>query len=170
MKKRYIYSLLFGIPGLFVAGIIAIVLFGGLAGILWLYVFGDDPWPSYVEQLTSVVFVLVVLGIWIAFIVLGYVVGRRLEDDPGVNRSHVLISAGVTVMLLLLMFIQQWSVGILGPRSESVLCSDFCSQHGYSGSGMPPEDSGERICSCFDVTGNETLRISLDHLVPDALK
>jgi hypothetical protein len=170
MKKRYIYSLLFGIPGLFVAGIIAIVLFGGLAGILWLYVFGDNPWPSYVEQLTSVVFVLVVLGIWIAFIVLGYLVGRRLEDAPGVNRSHVLISAGVTVMLLLLMFIQQWSVGTLGPRSESVLCSDFCGQHGYSGSGTPPEDSGERICSCFDESGNETLRIPLDHLAPDAFK
>jgi len=34
------YSLLFGIPGLFVAGIIALVLFG------------DEPWPSHVEQLT----------------------------------------------------------------------------------------------------------------------
>lgn len=170
MKKRYIYSLIFGIPGLFVAGIIAIILFGGLAGILWLYVFGDDPWPSYVEQLTAVLFVLVVLGIWITFIAFGYVVGKRLEDDPGLNRTHVLISAGVTGMLLLLMFIQQWSTGILGPRSESVLCSDFCVQHGFSGSGTPPEDSGERTCSCFDASGNETLMIPLDILDPDALK
>ena len=170
MKKRHIYALLFGMPGLFVAGIIAIILFGGLAGILWLYVFGDVPWPAYVEQLTSVVFILVVLGIWIAFISLGYVVGRRLEDDPDMNRTHILISAGVTVMLLLLMFIQQWSVGILGPRSESVVCSDFCVQHGYSGSGTPPENFGERICSCFDESGNETLRIPLDRLVPDASK
>lgn len=170
MKKRYIYSLLFGIPGLFVAGIIAIILFGGLAGILWLYVFGDDPWPSFVEQLTSVVFVLVVLAIWIAFILLGYVVGRRLEDDPGVSRTHVLISAGVTVMLLLLMFIQQWSAGVLGPRSDSRLCSDFCVQHGYSASGLPPENSSDAICSCYDDSGNEALRIPLDHLNPDVSK
>ena len=170
MKKRHIYSLLFGIPGLFVAGIIAIILFGGLAGILWLYVFGDDPWPSYVEQFTAFLFVLVVLGIWIAFIVLGYIVGRSLEADPGMNRTHILISAGVTAMLLLLMFIQQWSTGILGPRSESVLCSDFCIQHGFSGSGAPPDDSGEQTCSCFDATGNETLRVPLDSLIPDVLK
>jgi hypothetical protein len=170
MKKRHIYALLFGIPGLFVAGIIAIILFGGLAGFLWLYVFGDNPWPSYVEQLTSSLFVLFVLVAWIAFILLGYVVGKRMEDDPSVNRAHVLISAGVTVMLLLLMFIQQWSVGILGPRTESVLCSDFCIQHGYSGSGIPPEISGDRICSCYDDSGGEALRIPLDHLEADALK
>jgi len=170
MKKRYTYSLLFGIPGLFVAGIIAIILFGGLAGILWLYVFGDDPWPPYVEQLTSVLFILVVLGIWIAFISLGYVVGRRLEDDPVMNRTHILISAGVTVTLLLLMFIQQWSVGILGTGSDSALCSDFCVQHGYSASGRPPENSGDAICSCYDDSGIETLRIPLDHLLPDALR
>ena len=170
MKKRHIYALLFGIPGLFVAGIIAIILFGGLAGFLWLYVFGDNPWPSYVEQLTSILFMLFVLGTWTAFIILGYVVGKRMEDDPAVNRTHVLISAGVTVMLLLLMFIQQWSVGILGPRTESVLCSDFCVQHGYSGSGIPPEISGDRTCSCYDDSGSEALRIPLDHLEPDALK
>lgn len=170
MKKRHIYALLFGIPGLLVAGIIAIILFGGLVGILWLYVFGDDPWPSYIEQLTTVLFVLVVLGIWIAFIVLGYVVGKRLEDEPGLNRIHILVSAGVTVIFLLLMFIQQWSTGILGPRTDSVLCSDFCIQHGFSVSGTPPEDSGERTCSCFDDSGNETLRVPLDSLDPDALK
>jgi hypothetical protein len=170
MKKRYIYSLLFGIPGLFVAGILSIVVFGGFVGILWLYVFGDNAWPVFWETAISVLFVLVVLTLWIGCVLLGYVVGKRLEKDSALNRNHVLISVGLTVMFILLILFQQWSVGNLGSKSDSLLCSDFCLQHGYSWSGMPPEASGDRICSCYDQSGSEALRIPLDHLVPDAPK
>jgi hypothetical protein len=168
MKKRYVYALLLGIPGLFIAGTLAILAFGALAGILWLYVYGDNPWPSYVEPLTSILFVLAVLVLWIVFIVLGYVVGKRLEKDPVLNRNHVLISIGFTVMFLLLIVLQQWSVGNIGPKSESVLCSEFCIQHGYSGSGIPPQNSGDRTCSCYDDSGSEALKVPLDRLGPDA--
>lgn len=170
MKKRYLYSLLFGLPGLFIAGVLSILAFGGLAGFLWVYVFGDNPWPSYVEPLTSVLFVLSVLGIWIAFIGLGYGIGKRLESDPILDRNHILISAGLTVMFLLMIVFQQWSVGNLGPKSDSVLCSEFCIQHGYSGSGIPPEDSGIRSCSCFDGSGNEAQVVPLDSIRQDALR
>lgn len=170
MKKRYWYALLFGIPGLFVAGMISVLLFGAIAGILWIYIFGDNPWPAYTEPLLSVGFVLTVLTMWIVSIVLGYLVGRRLERDPGLNRNHVLLSVGLTVMFLLLIVLQQFSVGNLGPKSDTVLCSDFCARHGYSGSGMPPIDSGERICSCYDDSGNEVLTVPLGHLTPDASK
>ena len=122
MKKRYLYSFLFGIPGVFVAGIVSIFLFGAFAGIFWLYVFGDNPWPSFIEPLTSIAFVLAGLILWIASIVLGFIVGKRLERDPLVNRNHVLISAGLTAMFLLLILFQQWSVVNLGPRiSQSAL-------------------------------------------------
>jgi hypothetical protein len=170
MKKRYLYSLLFGIPGVFAAGMISIFLFGAFIGVLWLFVFGDDPWPVLSEAILSTLFVLVVLTLWLGSIILGYLVGKRLENDPLVNRNHVLISAGLTVMFLLLILFQQWSVGNLGPTSDSVLCSEFCTQHGFSGSGMPPESSGDKICSCYDATGNEALRIPLDHIAPDAPK
>jgi hypothetical protein len=166
VKKRYLYSFLFGIPGVFVAGIVSIFLFGAFAGIFWLYVFGDNPWPSFIEQLTSIAFVLSGLILWIASIVLGFIVGKRLERDPLVNRNHVLISAGLTALFLLLILFQQWSVGNLGTGSASLLCSDFCVQHGFSGSGMTPETSGDGICSCYDHAGNEALRIPLDHLAP----
>ena len=166
MKKRYLYAFLFGIPRLFVAGMISIFLFGAFAGILWLFVFGDNPWPEYIEPLTSIAFVLTVLVLWMAFIVLGLIVGKRLERDPLVNRSHVLLSAGLTVMFLLLILFQQWSVGNLGPGSDSLLCSDFCVQHGFSESGMESGTSDDRICSCYDDSGNEALRIPLDHLAP----
>jgi hypothetical protein len=170
MKKRYLYVLLFGLPGLFVAGILSILLFGAVAGILWLYVFGDNPWPSYAEAVLSILFALSVMAIWAAIIVLGYVAGKRLESRPGLNRSHILASVGLTLIFLLLILFQQWSLGNLGTQSDTVLCSEFCARHGYAGSGMPPRNSGERICSCYDDSGNEALRIPLDHFAPVAPK
>lgn len=164
MPKRYLYVLLFGVPGLFIAGIISILLFGALAGIFWVFVFGDNPWPAAAETVISILFVLVFLALWIGFIVLGYWFGRRLENDPAVNRNHILLSAGLTLLFLLFILLYQWNVGNIGPTSDSVLCSEFCSQHGVSGSGMSPETSGSRLCSCYDDAGNEALTIPLDHL------
>jgi hypothetical protein len=168
MKKRYVYALLFGIPGLFVAGIMSIVLFGGLMGVLWIYVFGDQPWPAYIETIVSVLFVLMVMGLWIGSIFTGYLAGRRLETNPELNRSHILISAGLTLVFILLIVFYQWRIGNIGPTSDSVLCSEFCTRHGYSASGMPPETSGIRMCSCYDDSGSEALRIPLDRIAPDA--
>ena len=162
MKKRYLYTLLFGIPGLFVAGLISIFVFAVLTGFLWLYVFGDNSWPTSSETMITVLFVAVFGVLWIGFIVLGYLVGKKLEKDPQLNRKHVMISAGLTLLFILLMVFQQWSVGNLGPKSDSVLCSEFCSRHGYSASGMPPQNSGDRTCSCYDDSGNESLKIPID--------
>jgi hypothetical protein len=170
MKKRYIYILLFGIPGLFVAGVISIILFGVVVGVLWLYIFGDNSWPSWSEAIISTLFVTAFLLLWASFLILGYFVGRRLEKDPALNRRHVAISVGLTVMFLLFILLQQWSVGNLGPKADSMLCSDFCTQHGYSASGIPSQISGNRTCSCYDTSGNEAIRIPLDHLQPGGPK
>lgn len=166
MKKRYLYSLLFGIPGLFIAGGIAILLLGAFAGILRLFVLGDNPWPASAEIILSMLFVVICLILWAGFIVLGYWVGRRLENDSAVNRTHVLLSAGLTVLFILVMVVYQWRVGTIGPQADGVLCSEFCTQHGFSGSDIPPGTSADRICSCYDQAGNEALRIPLDHIAP----
>jgi hypothetical protein len=167
MKKRYLYALLFGLPGIFIAGLAGIFGFAALTGLLWLYVFGDNPWPAYIEPVLASLFVLTVLVLWLVFIFLGFFIGRRLEKDPALNRTHIAISAGLTLACVLFLVLQQWSVGNLGPKTDPALCSDFCSMHGYSGSGMPPAISGDRTCSCYDQSGNEVLRIPLDHLDPD---
>ena len=170
MKKRHLYALLFGIPGLFVAGIIALFISGAFLGILWIYVFGDDPWPPQVETATLILLMVVFFMAWIGSMVLGYRIGRGLEKDPVVNWKHVLVSAGLTAFLILFIVIQQWNVGNLGPRSDSVICSDFCAREGYAGSGMPPQDSGDRSCSCFDDSGHEALKVQLDEIDPEILK
>jgi hypothetical protein len=110
-----------------------------------------------------------VVGLWMGSIFTGYLVGRRLETNPVLHRSHILISAGLTLVFILLMVFYQWRIGNIGPTSDSVLCSEFCTRHGYSGSSMPPEASGVRMCSCYDDSGSEALRIPLDHIAPDAM-
>jgi len=166
MKKRYLYSILFGIPGFFISLIISFVILGAAAGILWIYFFGDDPWPPSTEILLPILFAVVFLMVWIAFITVGYAAGKKLENDPVLNKKHVLISSGLTIMFILFIVIQQLSVGNIGPKSEGVVCSEFCSRQGYLASGMPPEDSGEKSCSCFDDAGNEVLKVPLESTTP----
>jgi hypothetical protein len=166
MKKRYVYALLFGLPGLFAAGILSIGLFGGLTGGLLIYVFGDNPWPTFTETVVSILFVLTVSALWIGSIVTGFLVGTTLESNSVLNRNHVLISAGLTLVFILFMVFYQWRIGTSGPAPDSMLCSEFCTQHGYPGSSMPPITSGSRLCSCHDDAGNEALRIPLDHIAP----
>jgi hypothetical protein len=170
MKKRYLYALLFGLPGFFVAGMIALFVFGASMGILWLFIFGDNPWPSGSETVALILFVGIFLFLWVASIAAGYLIGGRLESDPGVNRIHILLSVGLTAAFVLFILFQQWSVGNLGPKSDSELCSDYCTVQGYSGSGTPPLNSGERTCSCFDNSGKQVLKVPLESIKPEAPK
>jgi hypothetical protein len=170
MKKRYLYSILFGVPGFFVSLIISFVIFGAAAGILWIYFFGDSPWPSSTEKILSILFALIFFMVWITFITIGYVTGKKLEKDPLLNRKHILVSGGLTIMFILFIALQQLSVGNIGPKSEGVLCSEFCSRRGYSASGMPPKNSGERSCSCFNDSGREVLKVPLDNIDPGGSK
>jgi len=170
MKKRYLYSILFGIPGLFIAGIISVAIFGAVAGMLWIYFFGDNPWPASAEKMLAFLFALTFLMLWITSITIGYVTGKRLEKDPRLNKSHILLSSGLTLLFIFFIVLQQLSVGNLGPKSDDMVCSDYCSLNGYSGSGMPPRNSGDRSCSCYDNSGNEVLKIPLDRIDSDTSK
>ena len=166
MKKRFFYSVLFGVPGFFVSVIISFVVFGSAAGILWIFVFGDNPWPSSIEIILPILFVLVFLTVWIASVTIGFVTGKKLEKSPGLIKKHILVSIGVTIAPIIFIVFHQLSVGNIGPKSDGIRCSDFCSQKGYSGSGIPPKGSGERSCSCFDNSGFEILKVPIDSIDP----
>ena len=164
MKKRFLYALLFGIPGFGVALLGALLLFGAAAGALWLFVFGDSPWPAAVGTVLPVLFGLVFLGLWSGSIAWGFRLGKKLESDPAPNLKHVLLAAGVTAAVLLLMVLHQFSVGNLGPKSPGLACSDFCREQGYSASGTSPRDAGAQTCSCFDQNGQVVVTTPLDRL------
>jgi len=166
MKKRYLYALLFGLPGFIISVVISFIIFGFLLGILWIFVFGDNPWPLLIEKIFPVLFAFVFLTLWISTIVVGFIIGKRLENTTVLNKKHILVSISATIIPILFIVLYQLRIGNIGPKSDAELCSDFCSQRGYSGISMPPENTGERSCSCIDNSGIETIKVPIDSIDP----
>ena len=115
MKRRYVYAILFGVPGLVISLIIAAMALGATAGMLWLFVFGDNPWPAWVEPALAVALGAFFLATWLAVLMAGYSVGKRREQDVKLNKAHVAISAGITMLFILFIAAYQLSVGNIGP-------------------------------------------------------
>jgi hypothetical protein len=165
MKKSYLYALLFGFPGFFLSLVIAFALIGAASGFLWLYVFGDNPWPGWTGMALPLLLVGVFLLLWTACIVAGFRKGKTLEQEPGLNRRHLLVSAVLTLAPLLLIVLHQLRVGNLDPPSASLVCGDFCREQGYSASGLSPQDAGDRVCTCYG-SGQDALSVPLESLLP----
>jgi hypothetical protein len=164
MKKRVLYALLFGIPGILWSLLVAAIVFGVLSGVLWLFVYGDSVWPQSAGSLLSMAFLLVFVPACVAFPIAGYVFGKKLEAQPGFNRKHLVLSMGATVLPVVLAVLHQFSVGNIGPQPDNVVCADFCAGKGYSGSGMSPRDTGDRTCFCLDGHGVEVDRVPMDSI------
>jgi hypothetical protein len=164
VKKRYVYALLFLVPGFFASTLVAAVLFGGVFGVLWLFVFGDSTWPAWAEQVTPVVILVVFFCLWIGATVTGYVVGKRLESAPGLNARHVWMSLGATLLPIIMMSLHQLSIGNLGPKSDAQLCSEYCSDLGFATSSIPPRNSGERTCRCLGQYGEMEVSAPINEL------
>jgi len=163
-KRRYLYVLLFAAPTFLLAVIAGAMLLGASAGVLWLFVLGDNPWPSEVDTLLTTVFVLGGAAFWIAQLSVAYAVGKREETKASLNKTHVLISIGATVALAVLIVLRLSGVGF-GDRPDSLVCADYClAVAGSAGSGMPPRDSGDRTCSCYDAEGRVVTSIQLQDI------
>ena len=162
-KRRYLYVLIFAAPTFLISVIAGGMLLGAVAGALWLFVFGDDPWPTAADTLLTSVFVLSCVTFWIAQLSIAYAVGKREEAKPALNRTHVLLSVGSTVVLAVLIALRLSGLG-LGDRPDSLVCADHCLAVGAAGSGMPPRDSGDRTCSCYDAEGRVITSISLQDI------
>ena len=162
-KRRYLYVLLFAAPTFLLALIAGVMLLGASAGVLWLFVFGDGPWPSEADTLLTSLFVLGTAAFWIAQLSVAYAVGKREETKVSLNKTHVLISVGATMALAALIALRMSGVGF-GGLPDSLVCADHCLATGATGSGMPPRDSGDRTCSCYDAEGRVITSIQLQNV------
>ena len=166
MQRRFLYAFLFGVPGFFISLLIAFILFGAVAGLLWSFVFGDNPWPAATETILPLLLVLTFLMLWTASIAVGFLFGKKLETEPELNKKHIMISVGLTLAPMLFIALHQLRVGNLGPKNDSQICSDFCRQKGYATSGMPPKNAGDRSCLCYDDSGHEIFNVPIDRIHP----
>jgi len=93
-----------------------------------------------------------------------FIAGKNQEAYASLNRKHVLASVGTTLVAVLSVALYQWSVGNIGRKSETGLCSEFCQGKGYVGSGMPPRNAGAPTCSCFDAQGREAVKVPMEEV------
>lgn len=161
MHRGWVYVLLFALPALLVSGIAALALFGAAAGVLWLFAFGDNPWPQAAETALGVGFGAAWLSFWLALLALAFFRGKRSAAGAPLGRRDVLAALGVTIGAAGVILLHQRSVGNLGPVSDGERCSNFCDRKGFSGSSMPPRMTGLATCSCVDAQGREALTIPL---------
>jgi hypothetical protein len=75
--NRWVALLLAIIGG--AAAALALVMFGtaGLFGLLWIFVFGDDPWPGWVESALNIAIPIIGLALWALF---SWAIWNRLKS------------------------------------------------------------------------------------------
>lgn len=153
MRRRTLYLLMFAVPAALVALVAALAAFGAVAGALWLFVYGDEPWPAAAQALLVGGFAVTAIACWLALVRVAHSVGRGQEASAGLNRRHVGVAVGGTALLAGLIALHQWSVGNIGAPSDGLRCMDWCRGEGFDASAMPARDSGRRTCQCLDANG-----------------
>ncbi|MGI9319144.1 MAG: hypothetical protein ACR2QW_17595 [bacterium] len=165
MKKRILYVLMFAVPAVLTAALASIAIFGVVAGALWIFVLGDDPWPAFADTGLAVVTLIVFMTVMVTLLGIAYRAGRNQEIHSTFNSKHLALSMGTTVALLGLIVTHQYSVGSFGTPSDSVLCAEYCHDRGFSASSMTPRTSGLRQCGCLDSQGVEVIRLPFDGIL-----
>ena len=165
-SRRRLYVLLFAVPALLVSVIAAALMVAGAAGVLWLFVFGDNPWPPVADAVLGAVIFLGGGGVWVALLYAAYALGKQQEARPTLNTRHVAFAIGATILLAAVIGARMMQLDVGRTRSDDLVCADLCRADGFAGSGMPPQDSGDRTCSCYDGQGGEARRIPLAQVAP----
>lgn len=152
------------LPALLGAALVALVLFATVAGGLWLFVFGDNPWPAWADAMLTAGIALSFLGFWAGFLALAYQAGRKQESRAAFDAKHAWAAAAISIGVILVMLLYSWRVGNIGPPTVVENCSSYCRSRGYAGSGTPPKNAPEQTCSCYDAQGREALKLPLGDL------
>jgi len=166
VKRRYLYVLLFSVPIVLASAIVAFAVFGAAAGILWLFLAGDNPWPPAADALLGAVFILAFAASALTFTSWAYAVGRQEEASAALNARHAWAAVGATALLLLAIIAYESHVGNLAPPTAEMRCADVCQAEGFAGSGTPPRTAGAVTCTCFDPQGREAVTVPMENGVP----
>ena len=62
--NRWVALLLAVVGGAAGAWAATLGITGALFGFLWIFVFGDDPWPAWVNPVAGILLIVLGLGLW----------------------------------------------------------------------------------------------------------
>lgn len=94
------YTFLLGIPAFFISLVLAVVVTGAVVGAFWLFIFGDDTWKIPMQTIIIISFPLSFLTFWTTSVIVGYRVGKQMEDTSPLNRKHLFLSIITTALFL----------------------------------------------------------------------
>ena len=160
MKRRYLYALMYAVPTLLLSAIFMVVVTGAVAGALWLFVYGDDPWPSFVDRYAPMFMLTVLMSVWLTLLSAAFAWGKRQESEASFNMKTIYFSAGSTAALVLVVFLHQQGVGNIGREPDVIVCGDFCTANQFSTSRFPQDGT----CRCYGPSGSEALNISMSRV------
>lgn len=114
LRSRY---LLVGVAwSLFLAPVTAYAVLGVVVGALWIYVYGDNPWPAATDWIIPVVGLVVFAATAALCISFAYSYGRQREvatkgDDPRERRAVLLLTLA-PLAFLVIASIALWQRGL----------------------------------------------------------
>ena len=117
MKARFSYPLIYLPLSAMSAGLVAVVFVACAAGVMWIFVYGDNEWPQAAERIVMALSVLVFAAILAFVLVALYKFGKKQESRGGLSKKHALVALIATLLLPILIFIRQWSIGAIGSHS-----------------------------------------------------
>lgn len=162
MKSRFLLLIIYAAPTFLLASISSTMFVAAVAGGVWLWVAGDQPWPGPVVLALEALWAASFLSIWAALMFLALSRERHAETARQAGQ-HVVIAVGVTALLIFLAIAHQMSVGNIGSMSPETQCSAWCADRGFAASGISPRNTrGARACECLDQDGSATISRSID--------
>ena len=114
MKTRYSYPLLFLLPSAMVAFLVAFFVGVAGAGVLWIFVYGDNSWPESSGTALMGLAVIAAAATLAFLLFSGYSYGKSREPSGGMVGRHVAWGVGISILLPALVLLHQWQVGNLG--------------------------------------------------------
>ena len=158
MKRRYLYALMYSVPAFIFSTVFMVVVTAAIGGVLWIFVYGDNPWPSFVDRYSPIFMITVLGAAWLTLLWAAFTWGKRQEAYPSLNMKHLYFAAGSTAALVLAVFLHQLSVGNIGPKADVLVCADFCTTKNFSASRFPQDGT----CRCYGSDGHEALNVSMN--------
>ncbi len=92
-----VWGIILGFAAAFLAG-------GATAGLFWVFVFGDNVWPSWVRNLVYIIYGAVGLAVFIGCVSLSWIYARRAIHENFDRKKEVIKGAGLLLPGILIVF------------------------------------------------------------------
>ena len=137
--------------GAFVVALVpAFMVTAFAAGVLWLFVYGDNVWPKAAD--------LTILGVFfVSWFGAGSALTSALNRNPRVQRFSLgqlmVVSVMMGTMAIGVMLVHQWLNGNLGHEPHP--CKLACEAKGFSGASWSDDEPGIEDCTCHGVSQSD---------------